>query len=83
MTNLLFQAWILITGAASIWLLADPAGKARRAGCWIGLAGQPLWFISTWHNSQWGMFLLTTAFTASYIRGLLQHRRFSTFRDKK
>jgi hypothetical protein len=75
MMDFLFQAWIVITGATSIWLISNPYSPYYRLGCWIGLAGQPAWFFSTYQNFQWGMFLLSIAFTGSYIRGLTRTRR--------
>lgn len=79
MPDFLFQAWIVITGGASIWLMSDPASPHHRRGCWIGLAGQPCWLISTLQNFQWGMFLLSVVFTASYIRGIVRPRISASF----
>jgi hypothetical protein len=69
------QAWILVTGAASIWLLSTSTGPRHHAGCWIGLAGQPAWIFTTLQHFQWGVFLLSVAFSISYLRGIRQHCR--------
>ncbi|TCS35825.1 hypothetical protein EDC30_109124 [Paucimonas lemoignei] len=74
MTEQLLQAWVLLTGGASVWLMADPRGQRRSLGCWIGLAGQPAWFFSTYQHFQWGMFMLSVVFTSSFIRGIVLHR---------
>lgn len=74
----LFQAWIVITGAISIWLMSSQNSRHQRIGCLVGLVGQPAWFITTIQNFQWGMFLLSIAFTGSYIRGLIRVRRIFT-----
>jgi hypothetical protein len=82
-THFLFQAWILITGATSIWLLSSPNAVHRYRACCIGLLGQPFWFISAAENFQWGIFLLSIAYSVSYGRGILNHHRFVPPRDKK
>ncbi len=78
MTAFLLQAWIVITGGAAVWLTTNPGGRYHRLACCIGLAGQPCWYITTLQNFQWGVFLLSVIYTASYVRGILLHRRFLT-----
>lgn len=65
----LLQIWIVLTGALSIWILTGR--KYHRLGCWIGLAGQPAWFLTTYENFQWGIFMLALIYTASYLRGIV------------
>lgn len=67
----LVQLWIFATGAASIWLVSDPSARHHTAGCWIGMAGQPAWYYTTFQHFQWGVFLLALVFTASYLRGIV------------
>lgn len=74
MSATFLQAWVFISGALSIWLLSDPRSRFHRIGCWVGLAAQPVWLLTTFQHSQWGMFALSLIYTASFLRGILQHR---------
>jgi hypothetical protein len=63
------QAIIFATSAAAMWLLTDRSEKRRRAGCWIGLLGQPFWLYSTF-GTQWGIFGLAVLYLYCYARGI-------------
>lgn len=67
------QVVIFTTSAAAIWLVNDPRASRRRAGCWIGLCGQPAWFWTTFQAGQYGMFLLALWYAIAYARGLRRH----------
>ncbi len=66
------QAWVLLTGGLSMWLVSDQRSGYRRLACLIGLCGQPVWLITTFTQSQWGMFALSLIASASFIRGVLR-----------
>jgi hypothetical protein len=78
MTAILLQAWIFVTGALSVWLIANPFSHYHRLGCWIGLLGQPCWLWATYQQSQWGMFALTLIYSLSFIKGIVLHARRSS-----
>lgn len=76
MIALFLQAWIVLTGGCSVWMTTNPVSpRHHHVGCWIGLAGQPAWVITTWENVQWGILLLNLILTISFIRGIRRHRR--------
>jgi hypothetical protein len=68
--GLLVQCWILATSAGSVLYMTRGGEENRRLGCFIGLAGQPCWFIETFSSHQWGMFLLAIFLSYRYLRGL-------------
>jgi len=68
--NSCLQIWIAVTGVASCWLISSSDRRLAHVGFAIGLAGQPAWLFTSASSSQWGQFLLTLVFTASYLRGL-------------
>jgi len=71
MNDTIVQVWIAITGGVSVWLMADPSRRwLHRLGCFIGFLGQPCWWLSTFHQQQWGMFALSLVFTVSFLRGM-------------
>ena len=68
------QLWILISAALAIALIASsaPCSWPHRAGCWVGLAGQPIWLLETLHAGQFGMFTVSLWFTGVYLAGILR-----------
>lgn len=70
MLNIILQAWIILTSVISILLVTDHNIRFVRIGCVIGLLGQPAWIYSTWITGQYGMLLVSFAFTFAYLRDL-------------
>jgi nicotinamide riboside transporter PnuC len=62
------QVVIMVTGIASIILVA----KKNKWGFLIGLLAQPFWFYTTTVNKQWGLFLLTIAYTFVWSYGIYE-----------
>jgi hypothetical protein len=68
------QALLLLSAvvAISLTVLGHKHGLAYRAGCWVGLAGQPLWLFETMRADQFGMFMVSLWFTGVYLVGALR-----------
>jgi hypothetical protein len=69
------QAVIFVSGAGGIWLSQDARPRVRRLAPWVGLLGQPLWLIATWSSGQLGMLLVSLAYTAAWLRGIVSSAR--------
>ena len=67
------QIIIAVTGAVAIWQSQSPNLRTQRWAPIWGLAGQPFWFITSYHAEQWGIFALSVAFTVCWMRGLHTH----------
>lgn len=65
------QIAIFFFSGFSIWALSS---KRYWLGFATGICAQPFWIFSTFHEGQWGMFLISLWFTANYARGLWNHR---------
>ena len=65
------QAAIVFFSGLSIWAFS---GKRYRLGFLSGLCGQPFWFFTSFHDGQWGVFLVSIWFTLNHARGLWAHR---------
>jgi hypothetical protein len=63
------QIVIAFTGAAAAWLSQDRRPQLARWACVFGLVGQPFWVYATWEAGQWGMIMLTLAYTGAWVRG--------------
>lgn len=68
--DVISQSLILCLGGASIWLVSRQEPWSRW-GFVVGLASQPLWFYSTLHAVQYGLFLLSLWYTYSYVQGIV------------
>ncbi len=68
MFDIISQFGIAIFGAAAIILVA----KKNKWGFVIGLISQPFWFITSFTNKQWGVFVLSIIFTGSWILGIYE-----------
>ena len=64
------QIAILVFGAASILLISLKSPKKNLWGWIFGLAHEPFWFYTTFHNEQWGIFLLAIWYTYAWGNGL-------------
>lgn len=62
------QIAILVLGVASIVLVA----KKNKWGFVLGLAVQPFWFITSFLNKQWGIFIVSFVYTLSWIFGIYE-----------
>ncbi len=71
MIDAICQIGILATGLPAIWLL----NQQKRIGSLIGLIGQIFWITTTLRNHQWGMFILTLFYTASWTIGTIGYFR--------
>lgn len=60
------QVGLTIFGIIGIFLM----NRKNRWGCVFGLIAQPFWFISTFINHQWGMFILSVVYTLIWINGI-------------
>lgn len=65
--DLISQFGVLF-GVVAIILLA----KKNKWGFVFGLIQQPFWFITSYINEQWGVFLATIAFTLSFLYGFYE-----------
>lgn len=70
--GLFVQVFILVTGAAAIWLI-NQRGQLKRWGAVIGLASQPFWFYTTIKAGQWGMVALSVWYTVAWLQGVWNH----------
>lgn len=66
MLDTICQFGIIIFGLLSIFLIA----RKNRWGFVFGLLAQPFWFITTYTNQQWGIFLLAAAYTVTWAYGI-------------
>ncbi len=69
------QVAILILGAGAIILVT----KKNKWGFVAGFASQPFWYITAYVHHQWGIFLVSFIYTASWIFGIYEW----FFKDKK
>ena len=67
---MLSQIVIAVTGIIAIWLTQDKREKRQKYACIFGLAGQPFWFYVTFNAEQWGIFVLTIAYTFAWLKGV-------------
>lgn len=67
---MIVQILIALLGITAVWLSQDARRDRRRYACIFGLIGQPLWFYTTWQAEQWGIFVLSFAYTFAWIKGV-------------
>jgi nicotinamide riboside transporter PnuC len=60
------QFGMLILGVAAITLVAHKS----KWGFVVGLCSQPFFFISSYLNGQWGLFILSFFYTGSWLYGI-------------
>lgn len=71
MTNILdilSQVAIFIFGVLGVVLVA----RKNKWGFVFGLLVQPFWFITAFLNEQWGVFLVSIVYTASWSYGIYE-----------
>ena len=66
MLDTIAQAGLAVFGITAIILVA----KKNKWGFVFGLLSQPFFFITSYINAQWGLFLLNIAYTLSWIYGI-------------
>jgi hypothetical protein len=68
-THDIVQGLLLILSGTAVWLLNSKHRRRQLIGCVLGMVGQPLWLWTTWVCRQWGIFILSLVFLASYGKG--------------
>ncbi len=66
--NVISQVAIAVFGLAALFMVA----KKNRWGFVLGLTQQPFWFFTTIYNEQWGLFVLSIAYTISWLFGVYE-----------
>lgn len=64
----MLQFSLAIFGLTALWMAT---GRNERARLWapvVGLLGQPAWLAFAWQAQAWGLFVLSLAYTAVYVR---------------
>ncbi|HYH36566.1 MAG TPA: nicotinamide mononucleotide transporter [Candidatus Saccharimonadales bacterium] len=69
------QVGLIIFGLAAIILIA----KKNKWGFVIGLLSEPFFFATSYINKQWGLFILTIAYTFTWVFGIYEW----FYKDKK
>jgi hypothetical protein len=73
------QLALAISGLTALWLATGKSTRGRRWAPVVGLCGQPAWLWFAVDANAWGLFALSLAYTAVYIRGtFIQWRRAET-----
>ncbi len=75
MFDIIAQFGVAIFGTMAIILVA----KKNKWGFVFGLLSQPFWFITSFQNRQWGVFLLSVIYMGSWIFGIYEW----FYKDKK
>ena len=71
---LMLQAALLIINGLAIARLISDQRKWRLVGCWLGLAGEPLWLWTSWTNGQWAIVILSVWYAGVFIAGIKRNR---------
>lgn len=69
------QAGIAVFGPVAIFLANSKTSRWRFWGGICGLCSQPFWFLTTWQNQQWAIFVLSVFYTISWGRGVWNNRK--------
>lgn len=68
------QAAILVLSAVAIAMVnLGPSDRWRFWGNVFGLVAAPLWFHTSWVARQWGQFILSFAYLAIWIAGVVKY----------
>jgi nicotinamide riboside transporter PnuC len=62
------QVGLTLFSVAAIFLVA----KKNKWGFVIGLLSEPFWFITSYLNKQWGIFILTCVYTVTWAYGIYE-----------
>jgi len=75
MLDQIAQLGVFVFGTSAIILLA----KKNKWGFVVGLISQPFYFITSYINHQWGIFIVSVFYTGSWLFGIYEW----FFRNKK
>lgn len=70
MKDKIIQACILFCSCFAIGLIST--GTYAKLGFIIGFLGQPFWLYDTFKKKQWGMFVVSLFYTASFANGIIR-----------
>ncbi|WP_045860348.1 hypothetical protein [Teredinibacter purpureus] len=73
MIDTISQSGIALTGITAILITQIGQPHWQKYACLFGLAGQPFWIASATQHQQWGVLILTLAYTAVWCLGLHKH----------
>ncbi len=68
MWDTLSQGSIFVLGALSVFLIA----RKNKWGFVLGLLSQPFWYVTAYLHEQWGIFLVSFVYTASWAYGIYE-----------
>ncbi len=68
MLDIIAQSGIIVFGLIAIVLVA----KKNKWGFVFGLLSQPFWLLTSFINQQWGVFILSIAYTVVWIYGIYE-----------
>lgn len=68
MLDFIAQIAIIITGLASMYLIASQEAKTRMYAAILGMAGEPFWIITALIAEQWGVIILAVIHAATWAR---------------
>jgi hypothetical protein len=73
---MIIQLIIGATGLTALWLvLFGKTLKQKLFGSYTGLAGQPFWIMSSWSGEQYGILILSLAYTFVWGRSIVTYRQ--------
>jgi hypothetical protein len=67
------QVAIAVTGLVAVFLTQQNNPEWKRYACLFGVAGQPFWFWVTIEAQQWGILLMSVAYTYFWLLGVYNH----------
>lgn len=74
MIDTIMQIGLAVFGLTAIALMAIGRPPWLWLGCLIGLLGQVFWFYTATHPMQFGLLIVTFAYTTIYALGVIGHR---------
>lgn len=69
MVGALIQLALAAFGLTAMWFAMGKNPTLQKWAPVIGLAGQPAWLLFAVRSEAWGLFALSLAYTAAYVRG--------------
>ena len=70
MIDLAAQWAIAVLGPGAVLLVGFREERIRRWGYIAGIAAQPFWFVTLYHNRQWPLFLVAAVYTVGWVQGI-------------
>lgn len=64
----MLQLALALFGLSALWMATGRSERARRWAPVVGLCGQPAWLWFAASVQAWGLFVLSLAYTAVYVR---------------